>query len=120
MCSDERWHLAQTIKLPGNKIHYQLHFGQTIVHEYKRRPFGRLFCTQKRLPYQSPLTLLEMLMPGNVMCFPDKDKPWMATRITRRERLTLNTRDFMRVSVLIVRNFVDTRLRNVVSWFVFF
>jgi hypothetical protein len=61
-----------------------------------------------------------MLMPGNVMRFPDKDEPWMAARITRREWLTLDTRNFMRLGMLIVRNFVDTGLRNVVSRFVFF
>jgi hypothetical protein len=64
--------------------------------------------------------LLEMLILGNVMCFPDKDEPWMAARITRWEWFTLNTRNFMRMGVLIVRNFVDTGFRNVVSGFVFF
>lgn len=64
--------------------------------------------------------LLEMFVFYNVMCGSDKNKPWVAARIARRKWFPHNTRYFMWRGMTIVCDFIDSRLRNVVSGFEFF
>jgi hypothetical protein len=53
------------------------------------------------------LSLLEIFVSVNVMCCTDENKLWMMTRIAGGEWFPFNTRYFMRLGVLVVRDFVD-------------
>ena len=61
-----------------------------------------------------------MFLIGNVMCFPDKNKPWMTTCIARREWFPPYARYFMGRGVPIMRDFINSRLRNIVTGLEFF
>ena len=66
------------------------------------------------------LFLLEMFVISRMMRGPDKNEPWMAACITGRERLPRHARYFVRRSMSIVCDFVDSRLWHFFAWLEFF
>ena len=55
-----------------------------------------------------------------MVCFPHKNKSWMSACSARREWFSHYARYFMRRGVPIMCDFIDSRLRNIVSGFEFF